>query len=76
MFSASPTTMCLNTMLLFLPVVLGPGVPRATAAPPMNQPTAESSLAPDAIPIVRPVEFNRYLKAVNFLQVDIAGSEC
>ena len=59
--------MYLVIQVLFLPAVLGPGVPRATEVPPLNQLTPDSTLGlpPVAIPIVMPVEFNRYPKAAN-----------
>ena len=51
--------MHLGILVPLLPPVLGPGVPTATEAPPINQLTPESTLAQDV----------RYLKAVNYLQV-------
>ena len=61
--------MTLGILVAFLPLVLGPGVPTATNAPPIYQPTVAppvyqptpvSTLAPYVVPTARPVEYHRF----------------
>merc|ERR1719516_155843 len=52
----------IGILITVLPIVLGPGVPTATNAPPIYHPTPMATLAPYVVPTVRP-EYHRPVEA-------------